>query len=166
MTCPSDYVIYETRVKVEEIVSKYEKLLIETRRYVCKNERDLIREAQVPYTSRKWKGLAEVMKRANNIFLETNKEKQCLLVLEDMEKSGKKITRYSLAKESGVYSNWISQNAKISQRIKQAKITAEASKETRPKLKAVIVPSQEAYERLLAENRAKLAAYARRTMNA
>jgi hypothetical protein len=125
-----------------------------------------MREARVPYTARKWKSLAETMQRAEKIFLESNREKQCLLVLEDMITSGKRVTRYSLAKESGVYSNWISLNSKVSQRIKQAKATAEKAEVTRPKLTAVIVSSQEAYDRLLAENRAKLAAYARRTMGA
>ena len=166
MTCPSDFVIYETNEKVKKVVEKYERLLIETRRYVCKNAQELMREARVPYTARKWKGLAETMQRAEKIFLESNRENQCLLVLEDMIASGKRVTRYSLAKESGVYSNWISLNPKVSSRIKQAKATAEKAEVTRPKLTAVIVSSQEAYDRLRKENLAKLQEYARRTMGA
>jgi hypothetical protein len=165
---PSDWEISEVREKLITIIEKYEKILSETRRYVCRSERQLMKEAGVKFAVRNWTSLSSTLKRAEGIILQFNKENQCILLLEELEAEGRRMSFNKFCRESGVYIDWIRQQPHIHQRIlaltgkKENLVIDIQARKTADKANI----TQKEYEQLRQDNLAKLEAYARRTMNA
>ena len=175
MPRPSDLEVYETRRKITKVINKYEKLLTETKRYRCRDEKQLLKEAGVPNSVKKWLSLADTFDLAERILLVHNRERQCELLLEELEAERRSLSISKFSRETRISKQWIDTKPEIKARIIALMGTAALEKirqvrEIRATAKTAKLQakrmSAEDYEQLRKENLAKLEAYARRTMNA